>query len=180
MRFRVVPTLAIATLGAACTVCGDPAAPEALTATFPGGPSPPAPFVLQFAGAYEDVGAAPGAVRWLEIRRDGSYAALDEGSGSPAQGTFLASASHDLPLTFFFDGEGGWAATVTAYDEALHVVRGGLSSTLRATCAVGPDEALCDATHGAWTDDDVDPATGLYCLCAPPTVYVPSEGGCVP
>jgi hypothetical protein len=80
----------------------------------------------------------------------------------------------------FFDGEGGWVATVTAYDEALHVVRGGLSSTLRATCAVGPDEALCDATHGAWTDDDVDPATGLYCLCAPPTVYVPSEGGCVP
>jgi hypothetical protein len=41
------------------------------------------------------------------------------------------------------------------------------------------DEDLCGATNGAWTDDEQDPATGLFCICKPARVFVPSAGGCV-
>ena len=48
---------------------------------------------------------------------------------------------------------------------------------------VGPwiadNEGMCDATHGTWHDDDVDPATGLRCTCGQDEVYMPSRGGCV-
>jgi hypothetical protein len=44
-----------------------------------------------------------------------------------------------------------------------------------------PDEQLCDSSGGHWRDDDVNPATGLYCDCDRQTRYWnPAAGGCVP
>ena len=40
-------------------------------------------------------------------------------------------------------------------------------------------EAACDATHGKWTDDDPDPASGLFCICPLHEVLVWSAGGCI-
>ena len=124
--------------------------------------------------------APAGAVRSLELRRDGSYVVLVTGQAAPDVGTFVASASHQLPLSFDSARGAGWTATVAAYDGTVGVLRDGHPSTLHATGPSGPIEALCDATGGVWQDDDVDEGTGLYCLCPPPNVYIPSAGGCVP
>ena len=52
--------------------------------------------------------------------------------------------------------------------------------TLRLLRPQASDEELCDSTGGKWTDDDPDPATGLYCICRAGTGFIPSSGGCVP
>jgi hypothetical protein len=118
-------------------------------------------------------------LRWLEVDRDGSYEALTDGSSSLERGAFVAAPAVALPLTFTFGG-GAWTASIAAYDDELHVQRAGVASILYAVSPVGPNEALCDASEGAWTDDDADPSTGLYCVCPSSTAYIPSAGGCVP
>jgi hypothetical protein len=142
-----------------------------------------APFALQFAGVYDAPAAPPAAPSWVELARDGTYVARAQGSSVQESGTFGASATVVLPLTFQMTPDVGsavWTATITDYDGQLHVSAAAGVSILAAVCTVGPNEALCDATAGSWTDDDADPTTGLYCLCPPGTVYLPSEGGCVP
>jgi hypothetical protein len=85
-----------------------------------------------------------------------------------------------LRLTFA-SGVGVFSGTIGDLTSGrMTVVIDGAAEELQATSVVGPNEALCDASGGAWTDDDPDPQTGLYCLCPSPRVYVPSAGGCVP
>jgi hypothetical protein len=128
-------------------------------------------------GTYRNQGA--GAVRALTLDR-GRFIAEVAGRRSPERGLALASRAISLPFTFHLFAAGErWRATVEAYDRVLHVERNGASFALVADGIVGPDETLCDATGGRWTDDDPDPTTGLYCVCSGGRSYIPSAGGCV-
>jgi hypothetical protein len=154
----VVPTLLLVSMSF-CTP-GDP--------TF----TVPAPFALQFVGSYAADG--PSRADWLlQLHRDGSYDFFADSRSE--RGAFLASPTRELPLSFH---GATWMATATAYDGQLHLISDEWTATLRALEPVGPIEALCDATGGRWTDDDPDGATGLYCVCPSPRVYLPSIGGC--
>jgi hypothetical protein len=140
---------------------------------------PLTPFATQFVGTYRDPTPPPGALRELTLERDGRFAA-DVGDPGPTRGVALVSRRTALPLTFYlWSGREMWPATVRAYDRSLEIERNGRPATLRADGIVGPDETLCDASGGTWTDDDPDPRTGLYCVCPLRETYVPTEGGCV-
>ncbi len=176
MRPPLLVTGPVLALASAClgSVLGETASTSSQTLTVP------APFALQFVATYVDPHAPAGAVRSLELHRDGSYAALVTGQPASGVGAFVASAPHQLPLSIDPAMDAGWSATITAYDGQLRALYDGHPSTLRAAAPVGPVETLCEATGGAWLDDDVDDATGLYCHCRSPNVYIPSAGGCVP
>ena len=118
------------------------------------------PFTMQFTGGY--VGSYK-----LLLRRDGTYQLGSE------HGRFRAPrAQKSLPLALQL---GARTATIEAYDGKLHVG----ADTLQLQRPPYADEDLCDSTHGRWTDDDADPATGLYCICPPREHFIPASGGCV-
>ena len=99
---------------------------SALDRTAPPSPDPPtipAPFVLQFVGAYTDPQAPVGAIGSLELRRDGSYAAIATGQAAREVGAFVASAPHQLPLALSPALDAGWTATIADYDGNLRAVR---------------------------------------------------------
>jgi hypothetical protein len=133
----------------------------------------PGPFTLQFTGRYE-------GAEVIELRRDGSYVAIT--SAGCEQGRFSTQPSQrKLPLELRLHTRGRvWKAVVDAYDGKLRAVHGSSSESLQLERPHTSDEELCDATHGQWTDDDPDPATGLYCVCPAATSFIPSQGGCVP
>jgi hypothetical protein len=132
----------------------------------------PSPFTLQFTGRYE-------GTEVIELRRDGSYVAIT-GAGCE-QGRFSSvPAQRTLPLELRLRPHGrAWKAVVDAYDGKLRLLRGGAPKTLQLSRPPKSDEELCDSTQGRWTDDDPDPATGLYCVCPAGTVFIPGKGGCV-
>jgi hypothetical protein len=71
-------------------------------------------------------------------------------------------------------GSHSWAAQVNVVSGVLTTgsatlaVRGGVMS-----------ESACDDTAGLWSDDETDPATGLFCVCPAHKVLIWSAGGCV-
>jgi len=134
--------------------------------------APPAPFALQFTGTYQD------ALLRLTLRRDGSFLAVTD-SGAEHGRFYSSPASRTLPLELRFRGKGRWTAVIEAYDGRLRVLRGADEQVLQLLRPQTSDEELCDRTGGRWTDDDADPATGLYCVCAAGSSFVPAEGGCV-
>jgi hypothetical protein len=131
---------------------------------------PPAPFAMQFSGTY--LGAGDSAAR-LELHTDGSY--LVERAGEESHGYYSASRVTSLPLALTLKGRLGGVAQITAFDGLL--LFDGETLSLRRPSA--SDEELCDATGGHWTDDDPDPKSGLYCICADGKSFVPSAGGCL-
>ena len=174
MKFHLYPIYLVALLAGACSgSAGGTKTSAELAAT--------SPFVVQFTGRYEDPEAEAGSVRWVRIRRDGTFEIMVQGAAAPEDGTFGASALHELPATLELDAGslGVVTATITDYDGVLHVTLGGHAATLRADRPVGPNEPVCDATHGVWYDEDADPSTGLYCICPGTESYIPSEGGCI-
>jgi hypothetical protein len=135
-------------------------------------------FTLQFVGKYAAASGSAGSLSSVQIRRDGSYTAVFA-SGTIERGTIdVDPTNKQLPLTFTFSGNGHpWTGSVQNYsDQSMHVG----SQALQATTLVGPSETLCDQSGGAWTDDETDPTTGLFCVCGSGTFYIPSLGGCVP
>ena len=165
----VVP---LASCGTAADALETPSTSDAL-------PIAESPFALQFAGTYRNPAASFGSIESLTLDRSGGYFAKVAGRWLPETGTVSVGAETTLPLTFhLFDGHQRWTATVRDYDYLLHIERDGAGAVLAADGIVGPDETLCDESGGMWTDDDVDPRTGLYCLCPPGEVYLPSAGGC--
>jgi hypothetical protein len=157
------PVLAAGLFVAACGAPG-PDGAEAADASLP-----PSAFTLQFTGRYQ--GAPPLAA--LELRRDGTFAAADG-----EQGRFYSPPGRrKLPLQILLRSrERSWTAVVDAYDGKLRTAE----ETLLLARPQQADEDLCDSTGGHWTDDDADPATGLYCVCGPGSWFIPSSGGCVP
>ena len=141
----------------------------------------PIPFVLQYVGDYEG-GETGGHVDYLLLERDGHWVGSIDGwtkhgvyygpkapptSGSPLK---LALVTTGLQLTAEI---GGWAPYQT-----MTVHYAGTTQTLTATWKNGSED-ICDSSGGSWTDDDADPKTGLFCICAPHKTYIPSLGGCV-
>jgi hypothetical protein len=160
--------------------CGSPADPAETAATSDALSVGESPFALQFAGTYRNPSPHFGSLESLTFDRSGSYSAQIAGHWLPERGVVRVGPGTTLPLTFhLFGGHEQWSATVQDYDRVLHVERNGASAALPADGVVGPDETLCDESGGMWTDDDVDPRTGLYCVCPPGEVYFPSGGGCL-
>jgi hypothetical protein len=131
--------------------------------------SGPTPFAIQFTGTY----LGPGALSRLVLNPDGSYE-FQLGS-AVVQGRYEIDPALFLPLAFQLDAL-DLVARVTAYDGRLETELGVLQLNRPATA----DGLLCDTSGGRWTDDDPDPKTGLYCVCAASDLFIPARGGCVP
>jgi hypothetical protein len=129
----------------------------------------PAAFALQFAGTY----LGDGALTRLELQADGTYLATRDGRSE--RGRFFVAHQKALPLALFLARPLAHQAAITAYDGRLHM--GDQLLVLQRPSA--SDEDLCGASGGAWTDDDPDPLTGLYCVCRAPAAFIPARGGCV-
>lgn len=155
------PVLVAGLFVAACGASGPDGAEEADVSL------PPSPFTLQFIGKYQ------GPLRALELRRDGTFTA----PGGERGRFYGPPARRQLPLQILLRSrKRSRMAVIDAYDGKL---RAG-EETLQLVRPRQADEDLCDASGGLWTDDDPDPATGLYCICSPGTWFIPSSGGCVP
>ncbi|HEY8072997.1 MAG TPA: hypothetical protein VIF62_02780 [Labilithrix sp.] len=149
------------------------------------------PIALQYVGTYEwKAGTPGGAIQTLEIHRDGTYRAhwaMDD-EGIDETGTVRASAGAKYPIVLHLTDSAKKKPvdplTATISDPGTNKIHLKLpvektDFDLVATASVGPNESICDDSHGSWTDDDADPATGLYCICPKKRVYIPSAGGCV-
>lgn len=172
---RSVAWLSAAPLPAACSTAPGvevPATRQAVVAELP-------PFALQYAGRYAPDDAASdlwsldlyptGEVRWASreaLGVAGVWSAEPRARSLPLE-LRLATATETLDLT------------IRTYDGFGTLRRGREVIPVHPLATVGPDEAVCDQSRGAWTDDDPDPSTGLYCLCGPGRAYVPSAGGCI-
>ena len=154
------------------------------------------PLALQYVGLYAWQPNTPGGdIQTLEIRRDGTYRAhwaMDE-EGIDETGTIHVNFGNPedgpgYPVVFHLTDAAKKTPvdplTATISDPGTNKIHLKLTVEktefdLVATKPVGPDESICDDSHGSWTDDDADPATGLYCVCPKKKVYIPSAGGCV-
>ncbi len=143
----------------------------------------PIPFVLQYVGDYE--GNDSGRVDYILLNRDGTWVGSIDGwtkhgtfygptkVPSPLMPPALVLVTTGLRIDAQIDPGVGWAP-----NDTMRVTFNGYTQTLTAPWASG-NEAICDATHGAWTDDDADPKTGLFCICPAHQSFIPSMGGCV-
>ena len=175
----LTPFLPVFSFMVPLTGCGTPADLPEVAPSSDALPLEQSPFALQFAGTYRNVAADFGSIESLTLDRNGRYLARMAGQWLPETGVVRVGPGTTLPLTFhLLGGHERWSATVRDYDRTLYVERSGAHVALPADGIVGPDETLCDESGGTWTDDDVDPRTGLYCICAPGEVYLPSDGGC--
>jgi hypothetical protein len=137
--------------------------------------SEPRPYVLQYAATYYG-GPDNTSFDWVELRRDGTFRAMVDGAAQEGRFDEEVGAGKEPQLRFAGDTEfagalhADWAA-----GHKLSVSRNGVTEDLR-TASVGGEE-MCEATGGAWQDDDADNA-GLYCTCGVGMKYIPSTGGC--
>ncbi len=141
----------------------------------------PIPFVLQYVGEY----VGEGHVESLVLARNGKFTLRMDGgvrhgsfygpSHVPATITppALVFVTAGERFTGHIDADAAWKA-----HDTIDITVDGVTERLTATWTSG-NESMCDDTGGTWTDDDADPATGLYCVCASGDSYLPSLGGCV-
>jgi hypothetical protein len=160
---------ALLLLTAACTSSGTGGLPSV---------SPPAPFLLQYVGEYDDASGA--TFSRIVLHADGTMEATSagetvdgvfSGSGRPGDATATAKTEDGRTIVISF-------ASTPASDVPPQVQASIGTQTLVGPWVAG-SESMCDASGGTWNDDDSDPKTGLYCTCAASDVYVPSRGGCV-
>ena len=141
----------------------------------------PIPFVMQYVGAFD----GNGHVQSITLKRDGSWVAIVNGvtkrgsfygpsklPSNRVQGPSLVLLGKGLRLDVQVDKGATWLA-----NDTLTVTWNKTTETLTAPWSSG-DENKCDATKGAWGDDEVN-ADGLFCTCPAHEVYIPSLGGCV-
>lgn len=157
----------------------------ACAAASPAAPPPEAasPYLLQFVGEY-DAPVGQGLTS-LSLHVDGSFDATVDGRA--LSGSFGAAGASHAPSALLEDSAGGassasFAAMARAPGAPAQVtltLAGALGSATLVAPWVASNEAMCDATGGRWSDDDPDPATGVYCRCSGGALFLPSRGGCV-
>ena len=146
----------------------------------------PIPFVRQMAGTYyaDDSDAD---VQMVEVRPTGRYR-VTFWDGSTESGSYRGPSKVPSPLgntaklvflTTGFKFTGVVADGYGTSPTTLTITRDGGDTHLTLDRPATADESLCDDTGGAWSDDEADPTTGLFCDC-PSTApsFIPSEGGC--
>jgi hypothetical protein len=134
----------------------------------------PRPYVLQYAAVY--YGGPDTSFDWVELRRDGTFRAMVDGTAQ--EGRFDEEVVAGKEPLLHFTGDTEFAGTLHADWAAGHklsVSRAGVTEGLRTTSVGG--EEMCEASGGTWQDDDADSA-GLYCTCGAGMKYIPSAGGC--
>ena len=154
------------------------------TSTAPS-PSPvaPGPFLLQFVGEYD--AHAAGGLTQVALHVDGTFDATV--AGNAMSGTFVSSGDPHEPSAILRDSDGhassaSFAATASRRGVPAQVtvaIAGALGTASLVSPWIAGGETMCDATAGKWTDDNPDPATGLYCRCDSAAIFLPSRGGCV-
>ena len=138
---------------------------------------PPIPYVLQYVGEYD--GDGNGQFDRIEIRRDGTFIASVKGTRETGRYEGPRAPQDPLKIAFILRGD-SFAGTIYSTwndHQKLDMTRAHLTETLTSPWSAGGED-VCDDSGGTWTDDDPDPATGLYCVCPTPKVYIPSMGGC--
>ncbi len=140
----------------------------------------PIPYVLQYVGDYESDGAG-GHFDYLLMKRDGHWVGSID--GVTKTGVYYGPNAHPttFPLKLAFVARGlSFTADIGAWApyQPMTIHYAGTAQTLTASFANG-SESICDASAGTWSDDEADPATGLFCACPAHKVYIPSLGGCV-
>jgi hypothetical protein len=184
MRAPVVTLVSFVACAASLLGCGAPsplpideasATEEELSARRP------IPYVLQYVGEYRGDGA--GRIDWIALRRTGTFAASVD--GAVLTGKLFGPSKPATPLTLTLAGGGRKLTAVVreGYDTQpahprLDVAIDGRVETVTARWPSG-NESMCDDGVGTWTDDDADPATGLFCVCPAKQTFIPSKGGCV-
>jgi hypothetical protein len=167
---------ALLVLSSACTSSGTGSLPPA---------SPPGPFLLQYVGEYD--APSGGTFNRVVLHADGTLEATTAGetvegifAGSGRPGDASATAQTQDGRNFTISFQSTTATDVPAQVQAAIAFANGSASaqTLLGLWVAG-SESTCDATGGTWRDDDPDPKTGLYCICAASDIFVPSRGGCV-
>jgi hypothetical protein len=139
----------------------------------------PPPYVLQYVGRYER--SADGDVDSVVLKRDGTFTATV--ATMAKHGVFVGPREPKDPLVVSLVMHGDYVrGTVRANWEEMgyeiDVEHYGAKTTLHSTFPAGGED-MCDDSGGSWTDDDPDPATGLYCACPQSQAFIPSLGGCV-
>ncbi len=142
---------------------------------------------MQYVGEYDAPSGGGGPVSSLTLHVDGTFEAAS--TAGTREGTFALSAPPAMDVvratlqaadgstsTCTFGAATGFADGPPRSQVALG---GALGAATLVGQWVGGDETMCRSTGGHWTDDDPDPATGLYCLCGDRQLYLPSRGGCV-
>jgi hypothetical protein len=148
-------------------------------------PAAPPPLLMQYVGEYD--APSGGRVSSLTLHVDGSFDAAS--TGGTRQGTFAVSeaAAKDMVRATLQEADGSTSMATfraaTGFSDGPPRSQVELGGALGAATLVGQwvggDETMCRSTEGHWTDDDPDPATGLFCRCGDSRLYLPSRGGCV-
>jgi hypothetical protein len=139
----------------------------------------PVPFLLQFADTYDVTQPSSTNLATLALSTDGTYLATMN-DGTIESGVYTSYGQPTLPFDFALtSGTNWWTARITTYAGPLAITRDGASDVATPEDPVGPNESICDSSGGQWSDDETDPATGLFCLCPSGQSYVPSQGGCI-
>jgi hypothetical protein len=181
MRLRLL-LLIVTTVITACGASPDGSTPSAETEQDLSARKP-IPFVLQYVGRYD--GDGTGHIDFVTLDRSGMLSISIDGHVHAGRfyGPTDVPESRETPTLKLDTSSGHWSARVD--DDApwkdhdtLAITIHGSTETLTAPWSSGR-EAMCDATRGSWTDDDADPATGLFCLCGAHRSFIPSLGGCV-
>ena len=138
----------------------------------------PIPYVLQYVGEYD--GNGKGSFDWLVLRRTGTFVGSVDGVTKSGRFYGPKKPTDPLKITFVTRGEHPWTGVISGWatNATMVMTRNGATETVVSPWLNG-NESMCDATGGAWADDDAAKATGLYCGCVAPKVYIPSLGGCV-
>jgi hypothetical protein len=174
MKRAILPlALVVAACGGNSNDAGTSASEDDLTATAP------TPYVLQYVGRYER--SADGDVDSVFLKRDGTFTATI--ATTAKHGVFVGPREAKDPLVVSLVMHGDYVrGTVRANWEEMRyeidVDHYGRKTTLYSAFPAGGED-MCDDSGGAWTDDDPDPATGLYCVCPEAQAFIPSLGGCV-
>lgn len=174
--FSIGVALAASLVGCSGGAGDDGASASAGEEALRGSAHAPIPQVLQYVGGY----TGQGSFSALELRRDGTFVATIAGARETGRFEGPKAPSKALKIVFIARGDSFTATIPDGWTEkqSLIVTRRGASETLTSPWPAGT-ETMCDDTQGHWSDDDVDPATGLFCVCDAPRSYIPSQGGCV-
>lgn len=143
----------------------------------------PIPYVLQYVGQYN---GAPGAsVSWIAMRRTGTFAAMVNGVIRTGVYYGPKAPADPLKIVFVMSGERPWTGVISGWQpyEKMTLTRTLYNGTTKTEVVTAKwwngNETMCDETGGNWTDDDADPATGLFCVCPTGQTWIPAYGGCI-
>lgn len=138
--------------------------------------------VAQYAGSFKALDVRHGD---FELKNDGTFVWSKGQSNERMTGNYVGPKKPNVRSTTVKLAAPKFTAEVSEEWTAAEGARAVLKIKLETgeTIALASKyhlagEAECDDSHGHYTDDDLDPATGLNCLCDAPKVFRHAANGC--